>query len=197
MRAWGPAMRTALLRFVSGQERTPPTDAEWRAAGLRMLIKAGPQPGQPRPPSAAERRAARERERQQQRQQLQQQRAPPPVAATGGGGGGIDYHALLDELGLGAMRRGASGGEGLVRRTSGGTGAEPGPPAPPAATGAAPSAAAPPPSVFSASDVDALLPSSDTCFFNLTLPGYSGAAVLRARFEAALSLDAAGLDGDM
>ena len=42
---------------------------------------------------------------------------------------------------------------------------------------------------------DGLLPRADTCFFNLELPAYSCAEVMRARMTTVATLDC-GLDGD-
>jgi hypothetical protein len=47
----------------------------------------------------------------------------------------------------------------------------------------------------SAADPDTQLVRSDTCFFNVMLPNYSSAAVMRARLLFCISIDS-GMDGD-
>ena len=53
LRGFSAHNKARLIRFVFGQERLPPTDADWEASGTRMLIKCSARAGGPPPHGAA------------------------------------------------------------------------------------------------------------------------------------------------
>jgi len=188
MRSADAAFRTRTVRFIFGMDRLPGTDAEWGRAGLRLLIKSSARPG------VVLSRGGR-------------------IRAAGGGGFAPvatpprpSYPGFLQEPAARGAPLPPAAGPPIRRHVD--------PAVPPASVspGSAPprregsvvlavtnavsslAGYAAAPAGLTQLQVDALLPTSDTCFGNLDLPAYSTFAVLEERLG--LAITATELDAD-
>lgn len=109
LRASPPATKARFARFVFGQERLPSADADWDAAGLRLLIKSTARPGAAMPALGGGRAAGRAAV------------AGSRAGGSGGGSGGGSIALGFAHGVLASFGGGAAGGYAALGGGGGGT----------------------------------------------------------------------------